>query len=224
MIQIVRTEGVSNAVCLVTLDSDQINLCDNGHYLNHHGVLSLQFVVGSRLMAGVMFPSHLLQNNNCQYVPLFDPPLYIDNFPDEVEPPRVLISYAKLNADHNQGPMTERETQAEDSINLDNFEDNCTKKKIYDLEMELENARIDHQIEIGKVKRTMQDAIDELIAKQAKADIMYKNQQIVSLDIANQRNTFKKMLDNKTQFSDKFEDFSSKILVEHETELKVREK
>lgn len=91
-LQILKVEGLdAGTVCKVMLDNVEVPMKNSQFRISRQGVVSLEFSKNKNYQGGVLFSSDLLLNTCYQYIPIYNPAVYIDNFPMDIEPPRVLV-------------------------------------------------------------------------------------------------------------------------------------
>ncbi|OMJ66261.1 hypothetical protein SteCoe_36959 [Stentor coeruleus] len=100
-IQVLKVEGIENGnTCKVMLNDEELAVKNNIFTLEKEGILSIEFFKSKHSLGGVIFSSHLLYGAICQYLPLYIPSIYIDNLPDDIDPPRVLFIQIEQNSDY----------------------------------------------------------------------------------------------------------------------------
>ena len=91
-LSILKVEGLeAGTFCRVLLDNEEL-LIKNSHFsIPKQGILSFEFSKNKSFQGGVLFSSDLLATSSYQYIPIYNPSIYIDNFLNEIDAPRFLL-------------------------------------------------------------------------------------------------------------------------------------
>ena len=97
-LQIAKIEGFDKDCNFrVMLDNEELLVKNLQFKIPRNGVISLEVSVNKIIQGGVLFSTDLLQTSSYQYIPLYYPAVYIDNFSLEIGPPRVLVTQPSVS-------------------------------------------------------------------------------------------------------------------------------
>ena len=232
-LQILKIEGFEQGTtCRVLIDNDEVFIKNSYFKITRHGIITLELIKDQYIQGGVLFSSNLLINASYQYIPIFSPAVYIDNFPLDIGPPRILLIQTSPNLDISPSSSRCETYPLEES--LDNTKTNrsdALEKQNFGLKIDLDylKKRILNEKNIQNAK--LEDFQTFIETTNLKNSMIIKNKDFIIKDLQNQNakidNLYEKNIENQELFNilyKKIEDDSQIIggLITTKNELLIK--
>jgi hypothetical protein len=188
-LQILKIEGLeSGTVCRVLLDNEELSQKNSHFLLPRHGIITLEFSKNKMYQGGVLFSSDNLCSSGYQYIPIYSPAIFIDNFPADIDPPRVLIIQVSSSLENSITSSRCETVLIEESAetNKNNRQD-LLEKQNYGLKLDLDFYKHLALAEKSISQAKCEDLHTYIEASNFRNLMMMKNKDCVLKDLQNQR-------------------------------------
>ena len=216
--QILRYEGNEDYEdFIVELDEEELCVQYDSISIPHQGIISLKFKTKDSI-TGVSFSTDLLSQINTQYIPISNPPLFVDYLCESVKTPRILITNLQ-NDDSVDDYFTNLSFDLYNKfIDLKkDYKDDTNKLQTAIRSLEFEVLQASNEANIEKYLK--EDKIEESEMSEHRNNILKVNMETLVKDLELQRSSLETSLEKESFNVVQLDKLSRIVIKEYENQL-----